>query len=83
MCWTNIGDRFSRPAKGLPEPANFTTYTTVRDPKESFRFSFPDLNSKLVSNTDEHFKRKAVIAMVASTVDASSKIAQLAVDSEQ
>jgi hypothetical protein len=35
-------------AKGLPEPANFTTHTTVRDPKEPFKFSFPDLDGKLV-----------------------------------
>lgn len=54
-------------AKGLPEPANFTTHTTVRDPKEVFKFSFPDLNGKLVSNTDERFKGKVVIAVVTGT----------------
>jgi hypothetical protein len=50
-------------AKGVPEPVNFTTHTTVRDPKEVFKFSFPDLNGKLVSNTDERFKNKVVIAV--------------------
>ena len=54
-------------AKGLPEPANFTTHTTVRDPKEPFKFSFPDLNGKLVSNTDARFKNKVVIAVVTGT----------------
>ncbi len=34
-------------AKGLPEPANYTTHTTVRDPNEKFTFSFPDVNGKL------------------------------------
>jgi thiol-disulfide isomerase/thioredoxin len=54
-------------AKGLPEPADFTTHTTVRDPKEPFKFSFPDLNGKLVSNTDERFKGKVIIAVVTGT----------------
>jgi hypothetical protein len=27
-------------AKGLPEPANFTTHTTVKDPSERFAFNF-------------------------------------------
>jgi thiol-disulfide isomerase/thioredoxin len=54
-------------AKGLPEPANFTTHTTVRDPKEPFKFSFPDVDGKLVSNTDERFKNKVIIAVVTGT----------------
>jgi thiol-disulfide isomerase/thioredoxin len=54
-------------AKGVPEPADFTTHTTVRDPKEVFKFSFPDLNGKLVSNTDERFKNKVIIAVVTGT----------------
>jgi thiol-disulfide isomerase/thioredoxin len=54
-------------AKGLPEPANFTTHTTVRDPKEPFQFSFPDIDGKLVSNTDQRFKNKVVIAVVTGT----------------
>jgi peroxiredoxin len=54
-------------AKGLPEPASFTTHTTVRDPKEPFKFSFPDTNGKLVSNTDERFKNKVIIAVVTGT----------------
>jgi thiol-disulfide isomerase/thioredoxin len=54
-------------AKGLPEPADFATHTTVRDPKEPFKFSFPDLDGKLVSNTDDRFKNKVVIAVVTGT----------------
>lgn len=54
-------------AKGLPEPANFTAHTTVRDPKEPFKFSFPDINGKQVSNTDERFKNKVVVAVITGT----------------
>jgi hypothetical protein len=46
-------------AKGLPEPANFTTHTTVRDPNEVFAFAFPDATGKLVSNTDARFSRSS------------------------
>jgi len=54
-------------AKGLPEPANFTTHTTIKDPEKPFKFSFPDINGKLVSNTDEKFKGKVVIAVITGT----------------
>lgn len=54
-------------AKGLPEPANFTTHTTVRDPNERFRFSFPDVNGKLVSSDDAQFKGKVYLAIVTGT----------------
>jgi thiol-disulfide isomerase/thioredoxin len=54
-------------AKGLPEPANFTTHTTVRDPNETFSFSFPDVNGKLVSSSDPKFKGKVVLAIVTGT----------------
>ncbi len=54
-------------AKGLPEPANFTTHTTVKDPNEVFKFSFNDINGKFVSNTDDRFKNKVVIAVVTGT----------------
>ena len=30
-------------AKGLPEPDDFLTHTTARDPNEKFAFNFPDL----------------------------------------
>ncbi|HEX9005499.1 MAG TPA: TlpA disulfide reductase family protein [Blastocatellia bacterium] len=54
-------------AKGLPEPASFTSHTTVRDPKEVFKFSFPDINGKLVSSTDERFKNNVIVAVVTGT----------------
>jgi thiol-disulfide isomerase/thioredoxin len=54
-------------AKGLPEPENYQTHTTVRDPNEKFTFNFPDVNGKLVSNDDPRFKGKVVLAIVTGT----------------
>jgi thiol-disulfide isomerase/thioredoxin len=54
-------------AKGLPEPENYETHTTVRDPNEKFVFNFPDVNGKLVSNDDPRFKGKVVLAIVTGT----------------
>ncbi|MGA2596812.1 MAG: TlpA disulfide reductase family protein [Bryobacteraceae bacterium] len=54
-------------AKGLPEPANYLTHTTVRDPNEVFVYNFPDVNGKPVSNEDPRFKGKVVLAIVTGT----------------
>lgn len=54
-------------AKGLPEPADSTTHTSMRDPNEVFSFNFPDTNGQLVSNEDPRFKGKVVIAIVTGT----------------
>lgn len=54
-------------AKGLPEPANFLTHTTVRDPNETFAYSFPDVNGKVISNEDSIVKGKVVVAVVTGT----------------
>ena len=51
-------------AKGLPEPDDPATHTRVKDPTEPFRFSFPDLNGKVVSNTDARFKGKVVLVNI-------------------
>jgi thiol-disulfide isomerase/thioredoxin len=53
--------------KGLPQPENYDTHTTVRDPNEKFTFNFPDVNGKLVSNDDPRFKGKVVLAIVTGT----------------
>ena len=45
----------------LPDPMN---HTRMNNPAEPLRFSFPDLNGKLVSNTDEMFKGKVVAVSV-------------------
>lgn len=54
-------------AKGLPEPANYLTHTTVRDPNEVFTYSFPDKDGNTVTNEDARFKGKVVLAIVTGT----------------
>jgi thiol-disulfide isomerase/thioredoxin len=54
-------------AKGLPEPANYQTHTSVRDPNEVFAYSFPDTHGKVVSNEDPRFKGHVVLAIVTGT----------------
>ncbi len=51
-------------AKGLPKPSDPTRFTSVKDPTEPFRFSFPDLDGKIVSNTDARFAGKVVIVAI-------------------
>ena len=51
-------------AKGLPKPSDPTRFTSVKDPTEPFRFSFPDLDGKIVSNTDPRFQGKVVIVTI-------------------
>ena len=50
--------------QGLPAPADFTTHTRVRNPLEPLAFSFPDLQGRLVSNTDPQFRNKVVIVNI-------------------
>jgi thiol-disulfide isomerase/thioredoxin len=45
----------------LPDPMN---HTRMSNPAEALRFSFPDLNGKLISNTDELFKNKVVAVSI-------------------
>jgi peroxiredoxin len=54
-------------ARGIPLPADPTQHTRVKDASEPFRFSFPDLNGKLVSNTDERFRNKVVLVEVSGS----------------
>ena len=51
-------------AKGIPLPADPALHTGVKDPSEAFRFSFPDLEGKIVSNTDARFQNKVVLVEV-------------------
>lgn len=54
-------------AKGLPQPENYSSHTTVRDQNEKFAFNFPDVNGKLISEDDPRFKDKVVVAVVTGT----------------
>ncbi|MDQ3013103.1 MAG: TlpA family protein disulfide reductase [Acidobacteriota bacterium] len=48
----------------LPDPLN---YTRMSNPGEPFRFSFPDLDGKAISSTDDRFKNKVVVASITGT----------------
>ena len=51
-------------AKGLPEPTDPDQHTTMKDPSEPFRFSFPDLNGRVVSNADARFQGKVLVVEI-------------------
>src|ERR1700728_2588944 len=51
-------------AKGLPPPTDPDHHTTAKDASEPFRFSFPDLSGKIVSNTDARFQGKVVLVNI-------------------
>ena len=53
----------ARAAK-LVGPTDPAEQTTVKDPAARFKFSFPDLNGKVVSNTDPQFDGKVVIVAI-------------------
>jgi peroxiredoxin len=45
-------------------PIDPTQYTRVKNPDEPFPFAFPDVEGKMVSNTDERFKGKVVLVNI-------------------
>ena len=51
-------------AKGLAEPTDPSRHTSVKDPSEPFRFSFPDLSGRIVSETDPRFRGKVVLVNI-------------------
>ncbi|HEY3741705.1 MAG TPA: TlpA disulfide reductase family protein [Bryobacteraceae bacterium] len=52
-------------AKGLPEPADPSRWTSVKDPSEPLRFSGVDLNSgAIVSESDARFRGKVVVVNI-------------------
>jgi thiol-disulfide isomerase/thioredoxin len=51
-------------AQGLPEPTDPAKHTTVKDPGESFRYSFPDLDGHLITNNDAKFRSKVVLVNI-------------------
>jgi thiol-disulfide isomerase/thioredoxin len=48
-------------AKGLAQPTDPNLHTSIKDPTRPFSFSFPDLNGKIVSNTDARFRGKVLV----------------------
>jgi thiol-disulfide isomerase/thioredoxin len=51
-------------AAALPEPTDPSLHTTVADPDEPFRFSFPDLAGRIVTNEDARFAGKVVVVNI-------------------
>jgi thiol-disulfide isomerase/thioredoxin len=51
-------------AKKLPLPADPSRWTSVKDPTQPLRFSAPDLNGKVVTESDPRFKGKVVLVNV-------------------
>jgi peroxiredoxin len=51
-------------AEGLPAPDDPMRHTTVRDVNEPLRFSFPDLDGRIVSNADARFQGKVLLVAI-------------------
>ncbi|HEY2012725.1 MAG TPA: TlpA disulfide reductase family protein [Bryobacteraceae bacterium] len=51
-------------AKGLPEPTDPSRHTSVKDPTEPLHFRFPDLNGRMVSDTDARFREKVILVAI-------------------
>jgi thiol-disulfide isomerase/thioredoxin len=66
----NRGDRLTAvrtdeaKARGLPEPADPSRFTSIKDPSEPFRFSFPGLDGSTVSSTDPRFRGKVLLVSI-------------------
>jgi thiol-disulfide isomerase/thioredoxin len=54
-------------ARGVPDAADPSAHTSVRDPNEPFQFSFPDLAGHVVSNSDSRFSGKVLVVDVAGS----------------
>jgi len=54
-------------AKGIPEPPDPASFSSVKDASEPFQFQFSDLDGKLVSSADERFHGKVVLINISGT----------------
>ncbi len=54
-------------AKGLPEPTDPDRHTRVKNSSEVFKFRFPDIDGRVLSNDDSEFAGKVVVAVVTGT----------------
>lgn len=50
--------------RGLPEPADPSKWTSVKDPSEPFRFSGKDLKGNVINESDPRFIGKVVIVSI-------------------
>ena len=54
-------------AAAIGTPTDPAHHTSVKDANEPFRFSFPDLQGKVVSNTDPKFAGKVVLVSISGS----------------
>jgi peroxiredoxin len=54
-------------SKSIGVPTDPAYHTTVANPSEPFRFSFPDLTGSIVSNTDSRFAGKVVLVNISGS----------------
>jgi thiol-disulfide isomerase/thioredoxin len=54
-------------AKGIPEPPDLSRFTSVTDPTERFHFYGPDLDGKMVRDTDAIFQGRVVVLAIGGT----------------
>jgi len=54
-------------AAAIGAPTDPTLHTSVSDSSEAFRFSFPDLSGRVVSNTDAQFAGRVVLVNVSGS----------------
>lgn len=55
------------PSHSVPAPTDPNRHSVARDADARFRFSFPDVNGRTMSNDDERFRDKVVIVSVTGT----------------
>jgi peroxiredoxin len=48
----------------IPEPTDPKAHTRMKDPSAPFAFRFPDLNGRMVANTDPRFAAKVVMVSI-------------------
>jgi thiol-disulfide isomerase/thioredoxin len=54
-------------AKAFGTPTDPGAHTTVKDAGEVFQFSFPDLDGRIVSNTDDQFRGKVLLVNISGS----------------
>jgi peroxiredoxin len=54
-------------AADIGVPTDPGLHTRMKDPSEAFRFSFPDLDGRIVSHTDERFRGKVVLVNISGS----------------
>jgi peroxiredoxin len=54
-------------AAAIGAPTDPALHTRMKDPSEPFRFSFPDVQGQIVSNTDPRFRGKVVLVNISGS----------------